>query len=458
MGRSGSDTTIIYGDVIDSAARERLVEDSSSRSDTINWRDEPSLFDPPTGSSTVFVNLDDPRFASADFLVSIATAGKKVRIIGKTDASDLDSALRFSKLGVAEILTADQCLLRLNDFLNNLEKQTPPTVRVGNRYSIDAIIGVSPQTKETRETVAVLSRVDFPSALILGETGTGKGLVSKVLHNTGQRAGHNLIEVNCSAIPDELFESELFGHVKGAFTGADSDKLGLFEYAKEGTLFLDEVGNLSAAAQAKLLKILEDKKLRKVGAVDEIDMNVRVVAATNLDLTTAIEAGRFREDLFYRLNLLTIEIPPLRDRSEDIPALIDHYRTYYAAMYAKPEISISNDAITAMKNYHWPGNIRELCNVIERAVLLCQSGTIRPQDIKLAMKKNRISIVDRQQIVISVPPQGVTMAEVEQQVVKQVLSLFDWNKSETAQFLGISRARLRRIIEAAGLVQNRRSR
>jgi DNA-binding NtrC family response regulator len=182
------------------------------------------------------------------------------------------------------------------------------------------------------------------------------------------------------------------------------------------------------------------------------------VAATNLDLTTAIEAGRFREDLFYRLNLLTIEIPPLRERSEDIPALIDHYRTYYAAMYSKPEISISNDAITAMKNYHWPGNIRELCNVIERAVLLCQCGTIRPQDIKLAMKKNRISIVDRQQIVIGVPPQGVTLVEVEQQVVKQVLSLFDWNKSEAAQFLGISRARLRRIIEAAGLVQNRRSR
>jgi DNA-binding NtrC family response regulator len=204
------------------------------------------------------------------------------------------------------------------------------------------------------------------------------------------------------------------------------------------------------------LKILEDKKLRKVGAVDEIDINVRVVAATNLDLTKAIEAGKFREDLYYRLNLLTLEIPPLRERKADIPALIDHYHTYYAAMYAKPEVKISRAAIEAMLEYHWPGNIRELCNVIERAVLLCQKGTVAPGDIKLALKKNRITFADRQQIVIPVPPQGITMAEVESQVVKQVLNLFNWNKSEAAQFLGISRPRLRRIIEAGGLEQNRR--
>jgi len=451
-----SESTIIYGDVVGRAERDRLKKDWSNHSITLSWHDEPRLFDPSEGRSTVYIDLDDPRFASSEFLVSLATAGKKVRIVGKADTADLDKALRFSKLGVAEILTPDQCLQRLNNLLNELEKQVVTPVTSGPRYSVDAIIGNSPQTEETCETIRLLSQVDFPSALILGETGTGKGLISKVLHNTGLRSEYNLVEVNCSAIPDELFESELFGHVKGAFTGADSDKQGLFEYARDGTLFLDEVGNLSASAQAKLLKILEDKKLRKVGAVNEMDINVRVVAATNLGLTEAITAGRFREDLYYRLNLLTIEIPPLRERPEDVPALIEHYRAYYAAMYAKPRVIISRSASQAMVEYHWPGNVRELCNVIERAVLLCRSGTIKPQDIKLAMKKNRISIIDRQQLVIPVPPQGITMGEVEQQVVKQVLNLFDWNKSETAKFLGISRPRLRRIIEAAGLDQNRR--
>ena len=450
------ETTIIYGNVVAASHRDRLERDFSGRELSLDWREEAGLFDAGQDNSIVFVDLDDARFAASDFLVSLATAGKRVRIIGKSEAADLKTALRFSKLGVAEILTPDQCLKRLHDFLGKLETQVAAPIKTGARFSLEAVVGVSPQTAEIKDTIAVLSKVDFPSALILGETGTGKGLISKVLHNTGQRAAHNLVEVNCSAIPDELFESELFGHVKGAFTGADSDKLGLFEYAKEGTLFLDEVGNLSASAQAKLLKILEDKKLRKVGGVDEIDINVRVVAATNLDLTEAIKAGRFREDLYYRLNLLMIEIPPLRDRRPDIPALIDYYRTYYAAMYAKPEVRICAAAIEDMTAYHWPGNIRELCNVIERAVLLCQSGVIEARDVKLALRKNRITIADRQQIIIPVPPQGITMAEIESQVVKQVLNLFNWNKSEAAQFLGISRPRLRRIIEAAGLEQDRR--
>lgn len=458
MGQSTQNSTIVYGDIVAPDDRQKLEQASTERQGNLNWQDEPRLFQPKADPATVYVDLDDPRFASSEFLVSIATAGEKVRIIGKSNQADINDALHFSKLGVSEILTPEQCLQRLNDFLGELEQDVAPEPKTSSRFSFDAIVGNSEQTKEIREIMRVLSEVDFPSALILGKTGTGKSLICKVLHHTGQRASHNLVEVNCSAIPDELFESELFGHVKGAFTGAGSDKLGLFEYAQEGTLFLDEVGNLSASAQAKLLKILEDKKLRKVGAVNESDIDVRVVAATNLDLTKAIEAGQFREDLYYRLNLLTIDIPPLGDRPEDIPALIDHYREFYAVMYAKPGISINQASIKAMTEYHWPGNVRELCNVIERAILLCQSKTLKPQDIKLALKKARISIADRQQIVVNVPSHGVTLAEVDQQVVKQVLNLFNWNKSDTAKFLGISRPRLRRIIEAGRLEQNRRRR
>ena len=453
-----SDSAVIYGNIVAAEVR-RDVEKQAP--EAVLWKDDQSLFQPDGGSALVFVDLDDPFFNSPDFLVSLATAGHKVRIIGKREQNDNSAALHYAKLGVSELLSSTQCLARLQAFLDELEKGTPTKpqpaeARRPSRYSIEALVGVSAQMRELREVIQVLSEVDFPSALILGETGTGKSLVCKVLHNNGQRAQHNLVEVNCSAVPDELFESELFGHSKGAFTGADSDKQGLFEYAQDGTMFLDEVGNLSPSAQAKLLKVLEDKKLRRVGSVNETDINVRVIAATNLDLSQAIKTGNFREDLFYRLNLLTIEIPPLRERPTDIPVLVDHFRRYYATMYAKPEVRFSDAATEVMSGYHWPGNIRELCNVIERAVLLSKGDSIEPQDIKLALKNGRMTIADRRQIVIDIPPQGLTLEQVEQHVVKHVLNLHNWNKSETARYLGISRPRLRRLIESAGLEQNRR--
>jgi len=452
------ESAVIYGNIVAAEVR-RDVEKQAP--EAVLWKDDQSLFQPDGRSALVFVDLDDPAFNSPDFLVSLATAGQKVRIIGKREQADTSAAVHYAKLGVSELLSSTQCLARLQAFLDELEKAVPNKPQPAepqrpSRYSIEALVGVSAQMRELREVIQVLSEVDFPSALILGETGTGKSLVCKVLHNNGQRARHNLVEVNCSAVPDELFESELFGHAKGAFTGADSDKQGLFEYAQGGTMFLDEVGNLSPSAQAKLLKVLEDKKLRRVGSVNETDINVRVVAATNLDLSQAIKTGNFREDLFYRLNLLTIDIPPLRERPTDIPVLVDHFRRYYATMYAKPEVRFSEAATEVMSGYHWPGNVRELCNVIERAVLLSKGASIEPQDIKLALKNGRMTIADRRQIVIDIPPQGLTLEQVEQQVVKHVLNLHNWNKSETARYLGISRPRLRRLIDSAGLEQNRR--
>jgi DNA-binding NtrC family response regulator len=244
--------------------------------------------------------------------------------------------------------------------------------------------------------------------------------------------------------------------VKGAFTDARSEKMGLFEYAQSGTLFLDEVGSLSASAQAKLLKILEDKKLRKVGDVNEKDINVRVVAATNLDLEKAIEAGNFREDLYFRLNLLVIRIPPLRERKEDLSALTEHYLHFYSILYNYPDITISDSALDAMQQHSWPGNVRELCNVIERAVLLSKGDIIEVKDVETAFKKGRLTIQDRRQITIDLPPQGLSLSEIEQCVIKQVLNACNWNKTEAAKLLKISRPRLRRILENAGVDQNRR--
>ncbi|MBD3401499.1 AAA family ATPase [candidate division GN15 bacterium] len=448
--------TVVYGNIVSPKQREQIDDRFGKSVSQLVWYEDLTLFDPDSDQMTVFVDLDNPLYADADFLLSVATAGEKVKVIGKAKEPSLDDAMRVAKLGVAELLTEDQCLERLQSVLKEIEEAPRREQQLVTRYSTQALIGSSPQVEEIRKTVKLLADVDFPSALILGDTGTGKSLISKILHNSGIRAQHNLVEVNCSAIPDELFESELFGHVKGAFTDAKSDKAGLFEYAENGTLFLDEVGNLSTSAQAKLLKILEDKKLRKVGTVDELDINVRVVAATNLDLDNAIHSGTFRQDLFYRLNLLTIRIPPLRERPDDIPDLVDYYLGYYATNYGKPGVTIEPEAVTTMQQFPWPGNVRQLCNVIERAVLLNKTGAISNRDIDLAMRSGRVSAAERQQLVIDFPAQGMSLDEIEESVVKQVLNMCHWNKSEAARMLRISRPRLRRIIESAGLEQNRR--
>jgi two-component system, NtrC family, response regulator AtoC len=448
--------TIIFGNIADKNRLRKLSERQDGTDSGLQCHDAPTLFETGAEQTLVFVDLDDPRFAASDFLVSVATAGQHVKLIGKAQSPCLEETKRVARLGVSEVLSADECLMRLEQVLRKAEDVRTTDNTPISRYGCQSLIGASPQMNDIRETVRVLSEVDFPSALILGETGTGKSLISKVLHYSGVRAHHNLVEVNCSAIPEELFESEVFGHVKGAFTDAKSDKRGLFEYANGGTLFLDEVGTLSGSAQAKLLKIVEDKKLRKVGTVDELDINVRVVAATNMNLQEAIGQGRFREDLFFRLNLLTVQIPPLRERPEDIPELIDYYLAYYATNYGKHVSGVSAEATRRMQQHRWPGNVRELCNVIERAVLLGKGKSIDVEDVGLALKDGRVSLAERRQIVIDIPTQGVPLDEIEQTVVKQVLNMFAWNKSATAEFLGISRPRLRRIIEAAGLERDRR--
>ena len=448
--------TILYGQVVDKGVLNKLMAMAGAESGTLLLRQKPDLFTPDDDASTVFVDLDDSRFADPSFLLSLATAGGQITVVGKSNVPSMDQAKTVAKLGVAELLSPEECLKRLEATLGEVEQAGRRANRLASRFSCQGLIGASPQMAEIRETIALLADVDFPSALILGDTGTGKSLICKILHNTGIRASHNLVEVNCSAIPDELFESELFGHAKGAFTDAKAEKAGLFEYAQDGTLFLDEVGNLSSSAQAKLLKILEDKKLRKVGSIAEQDINVRVVAATNLNLQTAIAEGAFREDLFFRLNLLTLTIPPLRERPEDIPELVDYYLGYYATNYSKTGISVSTGALERMLEYHWPGNVRELCNVIERAVLLAKKERIEPDDIGVALKSGRITAGERRQITIDIPNQGVSLDDIEQQVVSHVLNMVEWNKSEAARFLGISRPRLRRIISAAGLEQNRR--
>ncbi len=453
------ENAILYGEVLPGTARRQIEQDYPDIYHQIIWQDIPRVFETRDGFSWVFIDLDDPRFARPDFLLSLATAGEKVKLIGKVAAVAEKDPISLARMGISEILDANQCLKKLHEFLETLQgtSSSEPKPRTSSKYDTNALIGRSPVVNDVRKTLALLAEVDFPSALILGETGTGKGLIAKILHHSGRRHDHNLVEVNCSAIPDALFESELFGHTKGAFTGATGDKKGLFEYAERGTLFLDEVGNLSSSAQAKLLKIIEDKRLRRVGEIEGRIINVRVVAATNLHLQEAVAGGGFREDLFYRLNLLTIILPPLRERLEDIDEIAEYYLGFYSTNYGKPKLQLSNDAREILHQHNWPGNVRELCNIIERAVLLAKKETIDAEDIASALTRGRISVADREKITIEIPPQGISLDEIEQRVVKQVLDFCDWNKSRAAEFLQISRPRLRRLLKMGGVDRNRRS-
>jgi DNA-binding NtrC family response regulator len=438
--------SIIYGRIISERNKRKIEKDHPGHSANLHWYDSPKMFEHPGSDSLVIVDLDDSKFTQNEFLLSIATAGQDVKIVGKAENPKPEDIVKVARLGISEVLNAEQCLQRLHNFLSELEQSQKSSGQEAIGLSPNALIGVSPAIEEIRKTIRLLSEVDFPSVLILGETGTGKGLITRILHHTGLRAKYNLVEVNCSAIPDELFESELFGHTKGAFTDAKQEKMGLFEYAQNGTIFLDEVANLSPSAQSKLLKIVEEKKLRKVGSVEEKDINVRVVAATNLELQKTITQGRFREDLFFRLNLLTIEIPPLVKRRQDIPAIAEHYLGHFASLYGKQGLKIDPNALTEMQKYNWPGNVRELCNVLERAVLLNKGKLINKSEIKTVLDKKKSAASIATSINIDIPAEGKSLREIEQSIVLTTLEKLNGNKSETARILGISRPRLRRIM------------
>mgnify|MGYP001482898713 CR=1 FL=1 len=423
---------------------------------------EPIVPDLECSDGTAYVDLERPEFSSEEFLSELSQSFDKLRIVGIAESPDDAETLRVAQLGVAEIVNREQFYERIEVYLhekgNGKKSETPPApLPPTDPYGLDSIIGHSPRVAEIKKMVDHLSEVDYPNAIIFGETGTGKDLLAKVLHYNGVRKDKNFIEVNCSAIPDELFESELFGHKKGAFTDAKNDKTGLFEFAHNGTIFLDEIGNLTRPAQAKLLKILESKRLRPLGAVEEKDINVRVLAATNINLEQAVGEHRFREDLLFRLNLIAIHLPPLRERKEDIPDLVHFCFNFYRTLYNRPALSLHESAVEALQQHSWPGNVRELRNVVERAVLLTTSEQITAQAMKEAVKNGRVTARERRKIIIEIPDQGITLKAIEKQAIGEILNMVQWNRTQAASILGISRARLRRIMDENGLDKNKRA-
>lgn len=302
------------------------------------------------------------------------------------------------------------------------------------------------QNARMKEILGVVEKVARTETtfLITGESGTGKELIARMAHQASRRASGPFVCVNCAALPDTLLESELFGHVKGAFTGAVANRAGKFEAARGGTVFLDEIGDISPAAQAKILRVLQEKEIERIGDNRPIAVDVRIIAATNKDLAEEIRAGRFREDLFYRLNVITIELPPLRERLDDIPALVDYFIRTFRREIPSPVKRLSPDALEAFKRYPWPGNVRELRNVIERAVVLGSKEEIGIDDLPAELRGEAPTAAG-QKVPLAEAADGQalrSLAECEREHILRVLNYTGWNKKRSAEILGISRSAL----------------
>jgi DNA-binding NtrC family response regulator len=315
---------------------------------------------------------------------------------------------------------------------------------------IESIVGAAPAMLDVYKMVARVAPT-MSTVLVVGESGTGKELVARAIHTHSPRAGHPFVAVNCTALTESLLESELFGHAKGAFTGAVTAKRGLFEEAQGGTLFLDEIGDVAAKMQAQLLRVLQEGEIRRVGASEAIKVDVRVVAATNRELEDEVKAARFREDLYFRINVVTIRLPPLRERPSDIPLLVDHFLAKYAARERRQDAGVASTAMVLLQRYAWPGNVRELENVIERALALSKDGVILPSDLPPEVTQS----VAQAASASATSPGGLvddrpTLAELERRYIELILRETGGNKKRAAEILGIDRRTLYRTLEREG--------
>jgi DNA-binding NtrC family response regulator len=309
-------------------------------------------------------------------------------------------------------------------------------------YAPERMVGESDAIVQARALLKKIATSPASTVLLTGESGTGKDLAAKVIHYASERAAKPFMNITCSALPENLLESELFGHERGAFTGADRQKRGLFEMADGGTVFLDEVGEMVPALQSKLLRFLEEKTFKRVGGAVDQRVDVRVIAATNRKLEDEVKHGRFREDLYYRLNVLPIVLPPLRERASDVPLLLNHFVDAFNTEFKKRVEAVAPDAVAKLQKYPWPGNIRELRNAVERAMLLGEGKQLTLADFPMiADGRPRLSEG------VELPPQGIDLEQLERSLVIQALERSGWNQTKAATLLGLNRDQIRYRIE-----------
>jgi len=365
-----------------------------------------------------------------------------------TAYSSVETAVDALKKGAYDYLTKpldfDElrlCIDRAMDHSRLREENRALKESLGTSFDTREIIGRSGAMVSLLETVALVAPSEA-TVLIRGESGTGKELIAGTIHFNSPRKKKPFIKVNCAAITETLLESELFGHEKGSFTGADRRKEGRFRLADEGSIFLDEIGEMSVAMQAKLLRVVQEKEIQRVGGEDVLSVDVRLIAATNQDLQAEMEAGRFREDLYYRLNVVTLHVPPLRERPEDVPILTQHFLERFAEKNRKTIKGFTPKAMDGLLRYGWPGNVRELMNAVERGVILCRGEYISELDFPLSMQEGPAGVDETGPMPLDVP-----LEEVEKAAILRTLESTGGNKSEAARRLGITRRTLHKKLK-----------
>ncbi len=400
----------------------------------------------------VLLDIWLPGMDGIETLKIIKSDHPQVRVVMMSGHGTIETAVKATKLGAFDFiekpLSLDKVLLVVKHALEMTELEEENILlkqKVSHEYELT---GTSEAIMELKETISLVAPTNA-WILIMGENGTGKELVSRSVHRQSKRCQKPFVEVNCAAIPEELIESELFGHEKGAFTGATEKKRGKFDLAHEGTIFLDEVADMSLKAQAKVLRILQEKKYERVGGTKMIATDVRVLAATNKDLEKEMEEGRFRQDLFYRLNVIPLRVPPLRDRKEDIPLLIKRFLKDFSVKEREAEKTITADAQTILMRHHWPGNVRELKNIVERLIIMTAGNVITAGDIPPFMKKEQVA--EPEITFAGINSYREAKISFEKQYIAAKLKEFDGNISRTAEAIGLERSNLHRKIRAYGL-------
>jgi DNA-binding NtrC family response regulator len=403
----------------------------------------------------VLTDLKLPGINGLEFLQAVKRQNSALPVVVMTAFGTVETAVEAMKAGASDYvlkpfsLTEIRMVVRKELDVGKLrEENRSLREALGKRYSHPNIVA---RSAKMQEVLATVDRVAPTNSTVLlgGESGVGKDLIARAIHEKSRRASGPFIKINSTAIPENLLESELFGYEKGAFTGANVSKPGKFELADKGTLFLDEIGDVPPATQVKLLRVLQEKEFERLGGIKTLKVDVRLIAATNRDLREALEQGTFREDLYYRLNVVPIDIAPLRQRKEDIPELANLFVSRFAGDSGKPVDSISQDAMQTLLNYHWPGNVRELQNIIERGCALAKGTVLEASDIHLDQRPAKAA-----NDASGFLPDGMTLERWEDEMIQEALRRANGNKSQAARLLGLSRNALRYRLSKIGIADD----